>query len=72
MSTDGGAHWTTVWHKASYDGAAGPNQQVIQLPDAAGEPSVTVRFHYTGSWSQWWAIDDVFLGNRTCTPTQGG
>jgi hypothetical protein len=27
---------------------------------------------YTGQWSQYWEIDNVFLGNRTCTQRQGG
>ena len=72
LSVDGGATWTSVWHKTGFPGAKGPNLQVVPLPQAAGKASVKVRFHYTGSWSQWWAIDNVFVGNRVCSPIAGG
>lgn len=72
VSLDNGSTWTTVWRKSSYDGGRGPASTVVLLPQAAHRSGVKVRFHYLGSWSQWWAIDDVFVGNRTCTPTAEG
>ncbi len=71
-SLDGGSTWSTVWRNTGFPGAPGPNTQVVPLPQAAGKPTVKIRFHYTGNWSQWWAIDNVFLGNRTCTRVSGG
>jgi hypothetical protein len=72
VNVNGGSTWTTVWRKASYAGDRGPASTVVLLPPAAHQAAVKVRFHYVGSWSQWWAIDDVFIGNRTCTATAGG
>lgn len=72
LSIDNGKHWTTVWTAHGFPGHAGPGSVAVALPDAAHTKGVQVRLHYTGSWSKWWAIDDVFLGNRTCTPTAGG
>ncbi|BCJ31816.1 carboxypeptidase regulatory-like domain-containing protein [Actinocatenispora sera] len=68
-STDGGKTWKSVWHKAGTPNVSGP--VVVDLPDAAGH-RVIVRFHYTGNWSKWWEIDDVFVGNRSCDPVAGG
>ncbi|MEV0839457.1 carboxypeptidase regulatory-like domain-containing protein [Actinocatenispora sera] len=68
-STDGGATWKSVWRKAGTTNARGP--VVVELPAAAGH-QVQVRFHYVGSWSRWWEIDDVFVGDRTCDPVAGG
>lgn len=42
------------------------------MSQAAGRRDVRVRFHYLGSWSQWWQVDDVFVGGRTCAPVAGG
>jgi hypothetical protein len=30
-----------------------------------------VQFGYTGEWSGYWEIDNVFLGTRTCTQQAG-
>ncbi|GIL28149.1 hypothetical protein NUM_34030 [Actinocatenispora comari] len=68
-STDGGKTWKSVWHKAGTTSVRGP--VVVELPAAAGH-QLTVRFHYTGNWSKWWEIDDVFVGNRSCDPVAGG
>ncbi|WP_130013772.1 S8 family serine peptidase [Serinicoccus sediminis] len=71
LSTDGGETWTTV---LSQDNSVrGPAEQVVQLPDAAGESDVRVAFHYhQASYAWWWQVDDVFLGNRACSPTGEG
>jgi N-acetylneuraminic acid mutarotase len=71
LSVDGGQTWSNVWHHTS-DSVRGPSTQVVDLPQAAGKSAVQVRFHYTGSSSWWWQVDDVFLGDRTCEPTPGG
>jgi hypothetical protein len=72
VSVDGGKNWTPVWSSAAYPGAPGPRTVVLALPQAAGKPQVQARFTYLGEWSQYWEIDDVFLGNRTCAQQQGG
>lgn len=71
LSIDGGATWTTVLHQTT--DVAGPREDVIQLPTAAGKSAVQVRFHqYDASYDWWWEVDDVFLGNRTCDTVDGG
>ncbi len=71
VSLDGGETWTTV---LSQDASVrGPDEQVIPLPDAAGESDVRVAFHmYQAEYDWWWEVDDVFLGNRVCSPTGEG
>jgi hypothetical protein len=69
LSIDGGASWQTLWRQR----AASPNGQIsLPIPQAAGQPKVQVRFHYTGYWSFWWEVDDVFVGTRSCQPLPGG
>jgi N-acetylneuraminic acid mutarotase len=73
VSTDGGATWTTVWQQVGTPGIPGPSTQIISLPQAAGQARVRVRFHYTdSSGGEHWSLDNVFLGNRPCTPLPGG
>ncbi|MFC1418157.1 carboxypeptidase regulatory-like domain-containing protein [Streptacidiphilus cavernicola] len=68
VSADGGSTWTTLWTQtdASFNGHV-----ELSLSDYAGK-TVQVRFHYTGSFAEWWQIDDVFTGNRAFTPVPGG
>ncbi|AXH96697.1 cell wall-binding repeat-containing protein [Ornithinimicrobium avium] len=68
LSIDGGTTWTEV---ASYTSDT-TGEVALQLPDAAGESEVQVRFRYQGSWDYWWEVDDVFVGNRACVPTDDG
>ncbi|KQZ70952.1 peptidase S8 [Nocardioides sp. Root151] len=71
VSIDGGESWTNVLSQS--DSARGPREDVIQLPTAAGQSAVQVRFHYyEGSYDWWWQVDDVFVGSRTCDPVEGG
>jgi len=71
VSLDGGATWETVLHQTT--DVRGPREDVVQLPMAAGQSSVKVRFHHhDASYDWWWEVDDVFLGNRTCDPVTGG
>ncbi|WP_327093036.1 S8 family serine peptidase [Nonomuraea sp. NBC_01738] len=66
LSLDGGATWKTVWSVKGYPGASGPATQVIPIPEATGRSDVRFRLHYRGQRSGWWAVDDVFVGDRTC------
>lgn len=68
VSTDGGRTWATVWTRPGFPGARGPEAQVVPLPQAAGKTRVRVRFRYAGALPGRWAVDDVFLGDRTCAP----
>jgi Carboxypeptidase regulatory-like domain len=71
VSTNGGKNWANVWTSQGYPGGPGPATVTIPLPQAAGQASVRVRFGYTGQWSQYWEIDNVFLGNRACVQQAG-
>ena len=71
VTTDGGATWTTVWHRGS-DSARGPRYEQVPLTAAAGQSAVQVRFRYTGTWAWWWEVDNVLVGNRACAPVSGG
>lgn len=68
LSIDGGATWTTIWRTAGFTGPRAAGVHGVPIPQAAGKPAVQARFHYTGQWSGWWQLDNVFLGNRLCEP----
>ncbi len=70
-TTDGGTTWTNVWQHTT-DSVRGPSTQSVAVPALAGKSAVQMRFHFTGSWGFWWAVDDVFVGNRVCAPNPGG
>lgn len=70
VSLDGGSTWSSVWSESGTD-FLGQSVQ-IPLPQAAGDSTVQVRFHYTGESSLWWEIDNVLLGDTTCDPLPGG
>ncbi|HEY3629367.1 MAG TPA: hypothetical protein VGL21_00655, partial [Jatrophihabitantaceae bacterium] len=70
VSIDGGTSWQNVWQHD--DNLRGPRVEQIPLPQAAKHGDVQVRFHYTGQFDQWWQVDDVWLGTRSCAPTSGG
>jgi Carboxypeptidase regulatory-like domain len=72
VSVNGGSTWTNAWRESGLPGVRGSGSVTVLLPTAAHKAKVEVRFGYTGQWSQWWAIDNVFLGNRTCTAVKGG
>ena len=70
VSVDGGATWSTAWTRGS-DTVTG--QEVdLPLPAAAGKTAVRARFHYTGTWAYYWELDNILLGQRTCSPVPGG
>ncbi len=72
LSLDGGQTWTTVWSQ-SFATVTGPVS--IPIPQAADQPDVRVRFHFTmtgGLGGDYWAVDNVFIGNKKCAPVPGG
>jgi subtilisin family serine protease/N-acetylneuraminic acid mutarotase len=72
VSIDGGVTWETVFHQSGAD-APGPRQETIEIPQAAGEPDVQVRFHYGNArFEFWWEIDNVLIGELFCVPIDGG
>ena len=72
VSTDGGNTWTNVWHHGM-DGVPGPNLQTVQLPQAANQSNVTLRFHFTSTFGFWWMVDDVTaLKSSGCVTIAGG
>lgn len=59
VSTDG-TNWTEVY--GVNESTANDAQQRIDISSfAAYEPTVYVRFRYTGNWDGFWAVDDVKL-----------
>lgn len=70
VSTDGGRTWDTVWHTT--DVVNGPAHETVALTAYAGKPSVRVRFHYSGSLTGFWQLDNVALGTRTLDTVPGG
>ena len=71
VSTDGGATWTNVWEHTS-DSLRGPNLQTVQLPQAANQANVELRFHFTANFGFWWEVDDVTVHSGNCDPIPGG
>ncbi|MFF7213728.1 carboxypeptidase regulatory-like domain-containing protein [Streptomyces sp. NPDC008238] len=69
-STDDGETWKNV--RSLTTDAAGPKHLDVPLAAYAGKPSVRLRFHYTASYALWWALDNVFIGDRGLTPTPAG
>ena len=41
------------------DGVPGPGLETVQLPPAANQSNVKVRFHFTSTFGFWWMVDDV-------------
>lgn len=74
VSVDGGSTWTNVWRDQLLD--AGPKRVDVPIPTAAHQAHVRVRFHYYTSpdvtAGRWWAIDDVYIGDRSCAAVPGG
>jgi hypothetical protein len=70
LSLDGGTTWQNVWQQTA--NLPGPQVVTIPIPQAAGQSSVEVRFHYTGQWDQWWEVDNAWVGVRSCSPQPGG
>jgi N-acetylneuraminic acid mutarotase len=71
VSINGGQTWANVWQSTGYPGT-GVTGTAIPLPMAAGQPDVQVRFHYVSNDGQYWELDNVFIGNRSCDTIPGG
>ena len=69
-STDGGRTWTTLWEHT--DIVSGPAHETVPLSAYAGKASVQLRFHFTGSLTGSWQIDDVAVGTPTLVTEPGG
>jgi N-acetylneuraminic acid mutarotase len=71
VSTDGGTTWTNVWEHTN-DSVRGPDLETVQLPQAANQANVKLRFHFTATWGFWWQVDDVTVIKGSCTTIPGG
>ncbi len=76
LSIDGGTTWTNVWQAAGEGGGGdlrGPRVEQIEIPEAAGESDVQVRFHYYDAvFEWWWQVDNVLVGAPACVVVPGG
>lgn len=70
LSLDNGASWSTIFHLSSVSVHAAHIE--IPIPQAAGKSGVQVRFRYQGEVDNWWQLDNVFVGSRSCDPYTGG
>ncbi|MYX39450.1 MULTISPECIES: carboxypeptidase regulatory-like domain-containing protein [unclassified Streptomyces] len=70
VSTDGGDHWENLWHHT--DVVEGPSHQTVALTAYAGKPSVRLRFHFAGSLTGIWQLDNVAVGTRSLVTVPGG
>lgn len=72
LSIDGGQTWQNIWQK---DSNLRHTLVQIPIPQAAHASAVQVRFHYTAgayAFDYWWQVDNVWVGQRTCSPLAGG
>jgi N-acetylneuraminic acid mutarotase len=69
ISLDGGKTWSNVWEQTT---TSVQGHVDIPIPQAAGQSTVQVRFHFKSHFGWWWSMDNVFIGNRKCAATPGG
>ncbi|WP_376776355.1 S8 family serine peptidase [Allocatelliglobosispora scoriae] len=69
--TTNGTTWTNIWHQTT-TALRGPRLEQLAVNALAGAATAQIRFRYKGTWAWWWAIDNVQLLNRSCTPVLGG
>ena len=71
LSLDDGATWQTVLHQQDQVSTV---RTVVPIPEAAGRNGVKVRFRYVDAEFTIvdWQLDDVFVGDLTCGPVNGG
>lgn len=60
ISDDAGLTWNQVASYSSTQGSESNFSKVtIDLHSYLGSANVQVKFHYTGGWGWWWAVDNV-------------
>jgi hypothetical protein len=69
LSLDGGSTWSDVWHAPD---AFVTGHVEVPIPQAAGHSDVRIKFRFAGSYDNYWELDNVFAGTRTCDATPGG
>ncbi|MEU8638942.1 carboxypeptidase regulatory-like domain-containing protein [Amycolatopsis sp. NPDC048633] len=67
LSLDGGTTWTSLWHQST---DVVQTTVSIPLPQAAGQDSARVRFHFRGDGDSLAELDDVVVGS--CSASDGG
>ncbi|MEU5950096.1 S8 family serine peptidase [Micromonospora sp. NPDC047465] len=67
-STDG-SRWQTVW---SAGGGSVIGRQTVSLAQIANRPEVRIRLTFAGPAGGYWAVDNLFIGTRTCVLRAGG
>jgi hypothetical protein len=70
VSTDGGTTWQNAFHNLS--SRRGPRENTVNIPMAANQSNVKVRWRYRSTFGFWWEVDNAFIGNRSCDPIPGG
>jgi N-acetylneuraminic acid mutarotase len=70
VSTDNGATWTNLWHETGV--VDGPAHESISLAAYGGSSSLRIRFHYVGSLTGIWQVDNVEIGSRSLQEVPGG
>jgi hypothetical protein len=63
-----GTTWTSVYAAetglAQDEATANPNMVDVNLPNAAGQAAVYIRFHWTGAYDYYWVVDDIKVYSR--------
>ena len=69
LSLDGGATWETAWRAPD---AFVQGHVEVPVPHAANAKDVRVRFRFSGEYDNYWELDNVYVGSRSCDPESGG
>ena len=61
-SVDGGTNWSNLVYDSANVGYPNPAVHTsYDLSAYIGNANILIRFHWTGSWDWWWAIDNVVV-----------
>jgi N-acetylneuraminic acid mutarotase len=71
VSIDGGTTWQNVFHM-NLVSRRGPRETTVDIPQAANQSNVKVRWRYRSTFGFWWEVDNPYVGVRTCAPVPGG
>lgn len=69
LSLDDGATWSGLRH---FSDVSVSGHVEVPIPQAAGRTGVRIRFRYQGNLANWWQVDNVFVGTRSCAVVPGG